>query len=474
MRDFIQFCFESSIILAAFILLYHLFLRKETSFSFIRILMVSGAILSMVLPALNIEVTAASPLPAINHDILTIWLPEVIIGRVEAAPHESSGAFGIAGMLTNLYWAGVVIFAGLFIYQIIRLLSIIRKPARRHERYRIIDVDQEGVTFSFFNFIVVGKLNALSHEEREQIMRHEKAHADRLHSFDIILIDLLKVLFWFNPLIRVYKNILVQLHEFEADARSVGRSDVDHYCSLMAKVALESSGIKVASCFHQSLTLKRIQMIRTIKHNISRWKVALTFIVASAVGIMVACEDQSKPDAKTDKDVPQEAISRFEAFRISHAGATFLVENDSKKDAAMKTLEADYGQPVSSETFTVTVDGKDRVFELLEFKSQIDPDQVFSVVDEMPEYKGGFEKLVEFMQDNMKMPSTLTNNGTTYVSFIVEKDGALSDVQVMRPFDPEADAEALRVVNSFPKWKPGRTKGETVRTKMVLPVSFKR
>jgi hypothetical protein len=188
---------------------------------------------------------------------------------------------------------------------------------------------------------------------------------------------------------------------------------------------------------------------------------------------LVACEDQSKPDAKDKQEIPREAQSRFEAFKASHTGATFLVENDSKRDATMKTLES-YGEATWRETFTVTIDGKERVFELLEFKSQLNTDEVFTEVDEMPEYKGGFGKLVEFMQDNMKMPSALTTNGTTYVSFVVEKDGSLSDIQVMKALDPAADAEALRVVNLFPKWKPGRTKGETVRTKMILPIAFKR
>lgn len=215
-------------------------------------------------------------------------------------------------------------------------------------------------------------------------------------------------------------------------------------------------------------------MIKAIKHKISRWKIFLACTLVSVLGVVVACEEQ-KPTVSDEQNIPQEAQSKFEAFKINHSDLSFMVENDAKKKVTMETLQEEFGEPVSRESFTVTVDGKDRIFELLEFASPTDPDHVYTTVDEMPKYPGGFEKMSEFLQANIKMPSSLKESGESgksYISFVVEKDGSVSDVSVLRPFKPEADAEALRVIKAFPQWEPGKQKGKAVRVKFVIPIAF--
>ena len=101
---------------------------------------------------------------------------------------------------------------------------------------------------------------------------------------------------------------------------------------------------------------------------------------------------------------------------------------------------------------------------------------VFDMVEEMPEFKGGNKALMDYLAANLKYPKGAETKGTqgrVIVQFIVNTDGSIDDAKVVRSVDPELDAEALRVINGMPKWKPGTQKGEPVRVKYTVPVVFR-
>ena len=103
-------------------------------------------------------------------------------------------------------------------------------------------------------------------------------------------------------------------------------------------------------------------------------------------------------------------------------------------------------------------------------------DPVFKTVEVMPKYPGGQEALIKYMSSNVKYPENARKNGvqgTVFVSFVVKKDGTVSDARVLRGVDEELDKEALRVVNEMPKWNPGKEKGKPVNVQFNLPVAFK-
>jgi TonB family protein len=111
--------------------------------------------------------------------------------------------------------------------------------------------------------------------EKTKILRHELVHAQQWHSFDILMISFVRILFWFNPLLYFYQRRLIQLHEFEADARSVQSDEVDLYCNLLAKAALQANGFTLANHFTQSITLNRIVMMKMTNKRIQLWKIAM-------------------------------------------------------------------------------------------------------------------------------------------------------------------------------------------------------
>lgn len=105
-----------------------------------------------------------------------------------------------------------------------------------------------------------------------------------------------------------------------------------------------------------------------------------------------------------------------------------------------------------------------------------DTSKVYEVVDEMPSFTGGQNALMQFLANNVKYPTVAFENGVqgrVLVSFIVERDGSLSNVKVEHSVDPALDKEAVRVVKAMPKWQPGKQKGSAIRVKFTVPIVFR-
>ena len=108
-----------------------------------------------------------------------------------------------------------------------------------------------------------------------------------------------------------------------------------------------------------------------------------------------------------------------------------------------------------------------------ELDFQQDNSKIFDVVEEMPSYPGGMGAMMSFISSNVKFPDgDYCAQGRVIVSFVVEKDGSLSNVKILRSVEKLLDQEAIRIVKSMPKWKPARQNGKVVRCKYTVPVAF--
>ena len=110
-------------------------------------------------------------------------------------------------------------------------------------------------------------------------------------------------------------------------------------------------------------------------------------------------------------------------------------------------------------------------------EEEVEEQEIFEVVEQMPEFpNGGMAGLMQFLSKNIKYPTIAQENGTqgrVTVQFVVNADGSIVDAKVIRGVDPYLDKEALRVINSMPKWKPGMQRGKAVRVKYTVPVMFR-
>ena len=103
------------------------------------------------------------------------------------------------------------------------------------------------------------------------------------------------------------------------------------------------------------------------------------------------------------------------------------------------------------------------------------PQDVFDVVEEMPQYPGGMQAMLSFLQENITYPKDAQEkkiSGRVLVTFVVEKDGSISNVETVKSVFPSLDEEAVRIVKAMPNWKPGKQNGKVVRVKYTLPISF--
>ena len=105
-----------------------------------------------------------------------------------------------------------------------------------------------------------------------------------------------------------------------------------------------------------------------------------------------------------------------------------------------------------------------------------EPDEVFMVVEDQPEFPGGTAALLEYLRKNIKYPAICRENniqGKVIVTFVVNKDGSIVDIEVIKSVNPSLDKEAIRVISQMPKWKPGSQRGKPVRVKYSVPVNFR-
>ena len=134
------------------------------------------------------------------------------------------------------------------------------------------------------------------------------------------------------------------------------------------------------------------------------------------------------------------------------------------------------------ETEIISVEDQGEVVEINENMNIVveelpEEETIYNVVEDQPEFPGGMQALMKYLKDNIKYPSISRQNnsqGRAYINFIVNTDGAITDVEVMKSTnDVYLDKEAVRVVSGMPKWKPGKQQGKTVRVKYTLPVMFR-
>jgi TonB family protein len=482
----INYIIEANVALLLFLAFYHFILKQETNFRFLRFYMLSAVIISLLFPLVHLNIASKTAIPSIGNVVPEYWLPEIVVGADGLASPgvETNKAYDAWQLAGWIYAMGVGFFLLWLIMQLGYVWIMLRNAtAHTMGQFRVIESSDDKPTFSFFNLIYIGRAHELSPSEKEQIIRHESVHAKQLHSLDILLVTVLGILFWFNPLIRLYKKIFIQLHEFEADARAVENSDVNQYCSLLARVALQAH-FPIASHFNESLTVKRIEMMRTIKRKIKPWKVAIAATAFALCFIVIACQDQvidelSESTISQTGDYPAVVKLDMEKYMAKNPTAKLTYMEGDPAEVEKLASSPDVKNRVVS-TYDVDKDGIEKKGVLLSNVVQYSEalrtdDKIFMIVEQQPEFPGGFDAFKNFINANIKYPEAdrkASKEGVVYVSMVISETGTLSDTRILRGVSPSIDAEALRVVNSLPAWIPGTQDGKAVKVRYTLPIRF--
>ncbi len=418
MNGTINFLLESGISLTAFSVIYVLFLRKETFFQMNRLFLIGAVLFSVVLPLLKFRIFMPQPveLPEITVTPYRNLIESVTIyGQNLSATVEN--VILSAKILIWTYMTGVLVLLIRYLIRIISIAILIQKnQITKTGRFKLVILENECSPFSFFNYVFISR-QLRTMEGYNRMIRHEEEHLKQGHSFDVLIIELLKVFQWFNPFVWMLGHAIRENHEYLAD-RAVLESgtDLGYYKKLLLS-QIAGGQLVLTNNFNYSLIKNRIKMMSKIKSSkIANIKVIFGVLAATALILVFACENRDE-----------------------------LQSLDTTKNATLEDNKIPEGE------------------------------EIFFIVEKMPEFPGGEMALRQYIANTVKYPETAQENGIqgkVYVTFVVTIDGSVANAKIARGVDPLLDQEALRVVNSLPVWSPGYQKGKPVNVQYTVPINF--
>ncbi|RYU86961.1 TonB family protein [Mucilaginibacter terrigena] len=419
-----------NIYLTLFFGFYSLLLRRETFFQLNRVYLVGTAILSFFIPLIQSEwvkglfITQKVQYGIYGGNAITI---------TDLAPIKDN-PITIGQVLIALYTVGVIILAVKLIIQLILLRRIIKDPS-------------PSVSYSFFNKIRVSD----GIDGKEVIESHELVHARQFHSADVLIIEAVMIINWFNPVVYLYRFAIKHVHEYIADRHTLkAGTNKAAYALLLLSQTFDTPAHQLVNPFYNhSLLKKRIMMlqkdrsqrIKLIKYGLSAPLFILMLVLSSAT------------------------ISNSNAVSTIHEKAEKVFRAPAKEVLIDTTYK----------TTIVTYDPKKDKLPLLDTIPEENKTQVFTAVEQSPRFPGGQAAFAKYLGKNIKYPAEAKKNkveGRSVLTFVVETDGSLTDIKVLRALGSGTDEEAVRVLKASPKWVPGIQNGRKVRVQYSVPVTF--
>lgn len=406
-----QYLFLSAIYAAILYAVYKLFLRDRASHAWNRFYLLLSATLPFLLPFFY--------LPGINYSIpyniigAKSLLPEVVIFSKKAA-ETGIGAYTLNELFTTIYLSGITI---LLLYFSVQYFSFRRFVAGKP--YELLPDSVKVITDCGYGPGSFGRYIFFPGKTTDPaILQHELAHVRHGHTRDIIYLKLLQCLFWPNPVLYVIIKELQVVHEFEADSSSATNKEA--YIESMLNTLLGNRSFSISHTFFHHPIKRRIVMLQktpqsrnTLRTATIRSGITATVLIAGIVYLQ-SCNRQPA----TEKDIA-------------------------------KPMQTTMVAPENQDT------------------------QALNHVDHMPESS---VDISEFLGKNIIYPQEAKKKGIegkVLVKFIVDENGDLKSPAIVRSPDQSLSDEAIRVIMSMPKWKPGTHEGKNVRVYFTIPISFK-
>jgi TonB family protein len=421
MNSLLNFFIEANLYLICFYLLYQILLAGDKHFWFNRAFLLGGITLSLLLPMLSININPS--MESANAFEGYLMLPAITITEVRT---ESVGFilkwWQIIGIV---YLAGMVFYLFRLLWQmahIMRHLPLFNSAREKKNGYTLVTTNGEIPTCSFFKFLFWDKSAQLNPDEQKQVFEHELAHIRQWHSIDVLLIELLRAVFWFNPVIHLLKSRITEVHEFLADSQATRKISVEDYSRLLTLQIFKNFDFALSNNFHKSQVLKRIRMLKNTSSKSIWLNVGLLIPAMSLLIFILSCD-------------------------VSNQNEAMVISNPE--------VETELSQQTIS---------------LPESK------EIFTIVENQPTPIGGMADFYEYIQQNLKYPEQARNlgiEGKVFVEFIVGSDGKLTHVKAVKGIGGGCDQEAVRVISNSQKWQPGLQRGEAVNVRMILPITFK-
>ena len=463
---------KSSFCLAVFYLFYRLLLSRETFHRFNRIALLGILLLSCLLPFVEVSVRR----PVEMYQTMMTWeqwllLADLAGTETHAVQVQENVVTWIQGLLL-VYLFGILFFMLRNIYSLFGLWVLLKSGRREKVSDYVVTVvkavlivhERDISPFSWMRYIVISQKDL--HENGREILTHELAHIRNRHSWDLFAADICIFFQWFNPAAWLLKQELQNIHEYEADETVINEGvDARQYQLLLIKKAVGTRLYSMANSFNHSKLKKRITMM--LKEKSSPWARLKYLYVLPVAAIAVTAF--ARPEvSETVEEISAVKVNDLTAIvetKVAESSGQLLPVQSVPKDSVNRKSKVAVQQ--MDELVVVGYASKDSVK---------DREPVFNVVEQMPSFPGGMEALIQYLAKNMCYPVEAQKNkvqGRVVVGFIVSKDGDIKKAHILRGVDPELDAEAIRVIESMPRWMPGMQRGKAVAVSYTLPVMFR-
>lgn len=358
------------------------------------------------------------PLWSFNSVSTQIFIPEILSYSLPEFQFSEEGSgsssIGFLQVVLIIYWIGVIWKLGMLGFGLIVTFKRIYTSSRFEKNGLCFVIHPEFQPSSFFHYVFLPAYDEANTEQRP-IIHHESVHAKKWHTLDLLLLQLAQAILWFHPVWRYFEANLREVHEFEADQEVTSTYSKTAYARLLLGLLITEKNGQLINNFNHFQTKKRIKMMmKSEKPKAIQKSLFLLALPLMAAMLMVfACETEKEESFLETMDIPAQ---------IAEAN------------------------------------------------------EVFDVVEEPPQFKGGMEEWSRFLSSTLHYPDKAKEagiEGTVFVVFVVQPDGRVTNPEILRGIGGGCDEEALRVIRQSPDWIPGKQRGQEVAVRMRLPIKFK-
>ena len=416
MNGLIIFVIKSAFFLISFYLVYLFLLSRDTRYSRNRSYIITALVLSLILPAVTIHTSRPLDIQYIGKMLNEVFITAKADESVSAGLW--AGKMDTIRLIFIIYITGVVLSVLKLTINLLNLLFLIAR--HRQEGSRIIRFHSFNTSaFSAMGYIFLN--SKLSDNEVDEIIRHEKNHLRKHHFADIIFIEAVKSVQWFNPAIYMLDRSLRAIHEYQADQDCLFSGiTVASYQSLLLNQVFNTKSFNLTNSFSNPSMIKKrmVMMTRRPTPTLSNLKLLLAIPVTGIITL---------------------AISAY----------TGIPDYSGASNVSAAGLPSENTEITSNEPYTV--------------------------VEEMPVFPGGDAALLDYLAKNTVYPEKAKENGIqgkVIVRFCITETGTISRVSVLKSVDPELDEEAIRVVKTLSNFSPARNSGKPVPVWYMVPLTF--
>ncbi|PZR18934.1 MAG: hypothetical protein DI539_15830 [Flavobacterium psychrophilum] len=554
-----EFLIKSTVAMGVLLGLYHILFEREKMHRFNRFYLLGALVFALTIPFITVYtfieyVEVADMSPA---QVLTQVPVQKTVIQVPANywPYIGWGLYILVSIVMLLRFAKNIFYF---------IKKAHNNPKKILGKAKLILLEEKILPHTFLNYIFMNREEYEAKQIEEELYTHEYAHVKQKHTFDILFVEALRILFWFNPLLYFYKKAIHLNHEFLADGKVLDtnkNTNTVYYQTLLLSKAQNNAGFALASQLTFSLTKKRLIMMTKTTSTIKAGLLKLAILPAVTALMMLLCTktvaQETKP--KTDEERLKEMIVPDKVFDslkkanpdmfsddlnirykntkftfkhkdgtvtevtgyksltekqkklVSYAPETYgmdlTIHDNEETTATAKEASKDpyvlYKNTKFKFTYkngnvaiktgykTLTEEDRKKIAPILpalgnkDLVEYTETEKGFSLhqgpqedklvsydqLSATPQYPGGIQAFFSYFNKNYSVPKMPDGTYKMYFSFVVEKDGSLSNIKCLRGDETLVD-QAIRVIKKSEKWIPAQKDGVAVRASFNIPITI--